>query len=282
MDDNGVTQPPEQGTLPLETAADAPIAYELTARARRAVAPDSLPPLEVIPERGDAGTVVLERGDTRAARARALRRAGMSHERIADELDVDELLVRAWCGDIASGRPGRLSVVEQPTAPARVEATPPRPDTAAIRTAARADANDRLDGPTVSFVGGLGLTLARTEVSEHAALIAVADQQVAAATVRWLLDHAGVDPRRLRVVLKIAPELAADVTVHSWAAAMEMDPETLVHTRWRGAPTGDAVEALIRIADPSVAARLAGWREALLDRLGVDARPDATETAPGS
>lgn len=274
----------EQGTLPLETAADEPIGFALTARARRAVAPDSLPALEVLPERDggadpdEPGPLVIEPGDTRPARARALRRAGTPLDRIARELDVDELMVRAWCGDIGASRRRRLAVVERPAEPAAPDTVdvPATPDTDAIRASARDDARERLDGPTVAFVGGLGMTLARTEISPHAALVTVSDQPVAAATVRWLLDHAGVDPRRLRVVLRLAPELAADVSVHAWASALEMEPERVVHTRWRAAPTPDAVEAMIRVADPAAAARLAGWRDALLDRLSpaVDAASD--------
>jgi hypothetical protein len=93
-----------QPSLPFDGVADAPIPYSLTARARRTVAPDDLPALRVISDPpapttpADAGAAQQlddERSDTRPARARALARAGTPLPAIAQQLDVDELLVEA-------------------------------------------------------------------------------------------------------------------------------------------------------------------------------------------
>ncbi|MFP4312286.1 MAG: hypothetical protein ACLFS9_09965, partial [Nitriliruptoraceae bacterium] len=103
---------PEQPRLPLpdgpgdrDGAADPagadhdqPIGFALTARARRVVAPDSLPELSVVP--AVAEPVEEDPDDTRPARARALRRAGVPVARIAAQLDIDPLLVTAWTGAV--------------------------------------------------------------------------------------------------------------------------------------------------------------------------------------
>ncbi|MDX1619915.1 MAG: hypothetical protein R3320_02920, partial [Nitriliruptorales bacterium] len=104
-----------QAVLPLDL--DAPIPFELTARARRAVAPASLPALEVVDEvsaRPLPDDLQDDPADTRPARARALRRAGMSVAGIASELGVESPAVTAWIDDlepVASAR-RRLRAVD--------------------------------------------------------------------------------------------------------------------------------------------------------------------------
>ncbi|MBW3620875.1 MAG: hypothetical protein KY461_11565, partial [Actinobacteria bacterium] len=282
---------PEQATLPFDAALDDPIPFALTARARRAIAPDSLPQLTLLddPSSAPAADVAAEEpaalafedavdadpedpADTRPARARALRHAGIDVDQIAEELAVDELVVRAWVDDITPVRSATRRLRSVPAGPtpapaqrARVEARRRRAEEAyeATRTGARRAAADRIAAdPT--FVSGLGLVTGVAEVSPQGIVLTTRDLDVARAAVRWLTGTVEVDPTRVRVLLRLAPQVAADVTVHAWQGATGLPKERFTTARWRQAPTADAVEAMVRIADPRVAGALAGWRDALL------------------
>lgn len=290
---------PVQETLPFPV--DGPIPFALTARARRVVAPGSLPSLRVLgrPEADgsagpapqttrlhDAAPVDLDDPhDTRPSRARALRRAGVEVARIATELDVDELVVRAWVdevGPVHSARRRLRAVAEAPTGNAGehrtrqiVEHRRAAERFDAAREAARAEVGPRLTEP--GFVTGLGLVAGLLEFGHHAAVLTVRRRDLAGAAVRWLLESGGVAPSRVRVLLRIAPQVAGDLAAHDWATSLGLPPGQVSFTRWRAAPDAEAEEAMIRIADPAAAARLAGWRDALLGAVSGDATaPDPT------
>lgn len=276
----------DQPALPLgltfDDGVDEPIGYTLTARARRQVAPDALPSLRVVEPygRGDEPDGDLERpGDTRPSRARALRRAGVTPAEIAGQLEVDELVVRAWIGDVAvarrrTGVAGRPSVDAVPAGrvvdAGEVAAKAGRSDEherrrAAFqlaRAAAAEEGRSRLDD--AAFVAGLGLVSGILSVDDHAATLTTARIEIAGRALRWLAEQAGLDTSRVRVVLRLGPDVAGDLARHRWATALGLPTGQVLHARWRGAPTGDAVEALVRLADPTAAATLAGWRDALL------------------
>lgn len=283
-----------QETLPF--AEDGPVPFALTARARRAVAPDSLPSLRVLPDASDrsrerslhdAIPVDLDDPhDTRPSRARALRRAGVALDDIAAELGVDDLVVRAWVDEVEPVRSARrrLRAVVGPDAahPAEERRTRQVVQRHAAaerfrqtRREARRDATDRLADPT--FATGLGLLAGVLETGVHAAVVTVRRREVGGAVVGWLLARAEVDPQRIRVLLRLAPQAPADVAAHRWAEALGLAAGQVSYTRWRAAPAADAEEATIRIADPAASARLAGWRDALLDRVAGD---EPAPTAP--
>jgi hypothetical protein len=270
-----------QPALPFDDAADRPIPFSLTARARRVVAPQALPPLTVVPSgpapttRAWGGTLAprpdLDRddepaagerpGDTRPARARALRRAGVGTATIARKLEVDELLVRAWVGDTVVAAPAD----RRPTALATDDEE--ARGFALARAAAAEEAGDRVR-IDAAFAAGLGLVAALVATDEHAATFATTRVDLAARIVAWLVERAAVDPRALRVVLRLGTGVAGDLARHRWAEALGVPLSGVVHTRWHGAPAPDAVEALVRIPDPTIAATLAGWCDALLDPAG--------------
>ncbi len=133
---------------------------------------------------------------------------------------------------------------------------------ARARRDAADDALGRLADP--SFVRGLSLTVAAAEIDEHALLVSVRDREVARTVRAWLVDHAGLDARDLRVVVRLGATAGADLVLHRWADALDLPPERLARTHWRSAPSEDAVEVLLRVPDAHVAARVAGWRDALL------------------
>ena len=303
----------EQVRLPFDLPDDAPIPFALTARARRAVAPASLPPLTVLPdadgpvpeepgsaqtgtEQPDAGEVdgaqarfedavdddLDDPHDTRPSRARALRRAGVSFDDIAVEVGVDPLVVRAWVDDVAPVHSARRRL--RPVAAGGGDARAQRAveqagrrerDDAFARTRgdARAAARDRVR-QDASFTSGLGLIAGIAETGPHAMVLTTRDLQVASAGLRWLAATVDLVPERVRVILRIAPQAAADRLVHDWAAALDLPRERFRTTRWRHAPDADTVEAMVRIADPRVAGAVAGWRDALLGSFGPDASDD--------
>ena len=305
VDDGGRQQP-----LPFDDAADDPIAYQLTARARRQVAPDALPDLRIVD--GAAPDTTTARpparpapvrdvpdgdldlpGDTRPSRARALRRAGVALTTIADQLDVDELIVRAWIGDVtvhpAAGRrtsarrPRRSGVPNGSTATAS-SATDGASGEAALderrlrfettRATARDAAAARM-ATDPAFAAGLGLLAGLAVIDEHAVTVTTSRPDVAARLQGWLVDHARADRDQVRVVLRLGPGVAGDLARHRWAQALGLPPEQVVHTRWRGAPRADAEEALVRLPDRELAATLAGWRDALLGTAAATSTSDA-------
>lgn len=306
--------PPTQPVLPLDLDPDEPVPYRLTARARRLVDPDSLPSLSVVapdpPARavtgGDTPSGEPQGGvqdlphdlddphDPRSARARAMRRGGLSVAQIAAQLGVDELVVRTWTegvGQVPRRRRARLSAVPEPR-----HATPTSPPTTVVespddatdaeaqrlqrhrqafhqaRVAASADATGRLADP--AFVRGLALTVAAAEIDLHAVLVTLRDQDVARTVRTWLVDQAGADVRDIRVVLRLPTTAQSDLTLHRWAEALDLPLDQLARTKWQAAPSQDAVQALVRVADAQVAARLAGWRDALLGSPSLPGMPE--------
>lgn len=275
-----------QSVLPLDLDPDEPVPFRLTPKARRVVAPDAMPTLEVVPpdaptppdgaadERRDVPVDLDDPHDPRSARARALRRGGMSVPAIARRLDVDELAVRTWTGDLdlRGRRRPRLRAVPATTTRAHRDPAADATDEerlarhhaafAAARREAADAAGTRMTDPT--FVRGLALTVAAAEIDEHALLVAVRDRDVARTVRTWLVDHAGVDVRDLRVVVRLGTTTEADLVMHRWAESLGLPPERLARTLWRSAPTEDAVEVLLRVPDAAVAARVAGWRDAML------------------
>lgn len=282
---------PVQEPLPLD--ANGPVPFTLTARARRVVAPHSLPSLRLLPDPStapqerslhDAAPVDLDDPhDTRPSQARALRRAGVDLDDIARELGVDDLVVRAWVDGVAPARSARrrLEAVARDTGTAPADERRARQLVQRQRSAeafrerraeARAEVVDRLADP--AFATGLALLAGVVEAGVHAAVVTVRRREVGGAVVRWLTGSADVEPSRIRVLLRLAPQAPADVAAHGWAEALGLPAGQISYTRWRAAPSADDEEATVRIADPAASARLAGWRDALLGHVaGADASP---------
>ncbi len=278
-----------QQRLPLEPAvtpggkkqAEQPIPFALTARARRAIAPEALPALRIVPERTrptrdprrERFPPEDDPTDTRPARARALRRAGLGAESIARQLHADELLVRAWVGEVAADE--RDSVTPPVTAPVTTEAAPAlRPVGTPVRASAAAVARRRLSTDP-GFAAGLGLLAGVVSLDTHAVTLVTARASVAGGALAWLRRELDLDACRPRTVLRLGREVAGDLARSRWAEALEVSPKRVTVTRWHGAPSPDAVEALVRIADPDVATTVAGWCDALLAHVRGDEEGDA-------
>ncbi len=275
--------------LPYDDEADAPIDFALTTQARRAVAPHELPDLRVVPPAHPGAGDPDDPSDTRPARARALRRAGLTPTAIAAKLEVDDLLVRAWIDDVRVGRRrgGGAPSAEPGTARSLAAVGPgPGTDPDAGPDDARAAADDRQRRVTEAyercrhehrhtarrrlaedpaFAAEVGLLAAIGEVEPAAVTLHGPRAALLGRALRGLVTEAAVDRGRVRVVLRIGPQVAGDLARHRWAEALALSAERIVVTRWAQAPTGDAVDALVRIPDPGVAAQVAGWTDALLD-----------------
>lgn len=270
-----------QVPLPFDDEAEHPIPFALTARARRTVAPHDLPTLRVVaaPPGTDAAGVdapatpddTADPSDTRPARARALRRSGVPTASIAEQLGVDELLVRAWTGNVPLARPsrGRATASGAPQAALHAGGRDAREEAARTafelaRAAARDDARQRLlDDPRLA--AGLGVLAGVAEISPTAVDVTTTDPRLAGAVVRWLTEVLGADPGEVRLVLRVGPRAAADLARHRWGRAVGIAPDRIRTTRAVASVADDAVEAVLRVVDSDLAAAAAGWRDALLE-----------------
>jgi hypothetical protein len=270
-----------QVPLPFDDEAEHPIPFALTARARRTVAPHDLPTLRVLTaspavtpapavEDDRTSTVEDDPSDTRPARARALRRSGRDTVAIADELGVDELLVRAWTGNVPVARAARRLVtsarpdeaLHRGGRDAREEAA--RTAFELARAAAREVARERLVREP-ALAAGLGVLAGIAEVTPSAIDVTTADPRLAGAAVRWLTEVLGADRSEVRLVLRVGPRAAADLARHRWGRAVGMPPDRIRTTRAVAGVRDDAVDGVLRVVDADLAAAAAGWRDALLD-----------------
>lgn len=298
---------------------DAPIPFGLTTRARRAVAPESLPTLRVVPEDDPAdeasppagalrpaGSVIelpdgsalelVERGqdwssrvddvrDTRRARARAMARAGVDVATIADDLEAAPDLVAGWVADVARPRRAVRSVPRPPrrARPRGAQPEPPAPaeeSAAALRALASSEvAAARADG---RFAVGLALVAVHAEVTDHAVVLAMDDAGLAADLTRWLLDELGADPGRIRAVVRRRLDEHGDAAVAAFVdrSGLARSRVNVSTVRRQARP----LDVLIRVADPAVAARVRGWRgavETLLREMPSPSTDDADSVWAG-
>lgn len=257
----GRPQAPDQPSLPFEEAAQEPIPYALTARARRTVAPASLPDLSVVPGPERRGTIDdPDPFDPRPARARALRRAGRDPSEIAGLLGVGEDLVTAWCRTVGP-RADRRRARSGGEGGGRVRRLPlPEPDRAPQRRRGHDEAIGHLgeaaaEAVVVAFVAG------RARPTPHAVTFRVDDPDQAARIIGWLVELAGADPSRARLVLEADRDVAHDLVEARWERGAGVPAE---HITISGV-TGDGGRATLRIADPDVAAVLSGWQDAFME-----------------
>lgn len=284
--------------LPYDDEGDEPVQFALTARARRAVAPEALPTLTVVDSpSADAGHHDPDdRCDTRPARARAMARAGMQPEAIARALRVDELLVRGWVGQPGTVTTGASSEV--------LVGSPWRQGSSTTLAARRRMVARRQAGHLLedaNFARGIGMIAGIASVDAFAVTLSTLDEHVASAVVRWMRRWLPDLEGRLRVVVRVDPGVAADVVRHHWAQLLKVDIDDVAVARSRlgrqKASGHDAShhdrslvrQVMIRVTGTSLAATLAGWLDACVardtaqDGPTVDAGvPRDLTVAPGS
>ena len=254
--------PAGQQSLPFDDPAgdvDEPITYQLTAAARREVAPDTLPALAVVPPpvESDPDLDPDDATDTRPARARALHRGGVSTWDVARRLGVDDLVVRAWVGGVDVAVPADQAATDG--------------DAVTSYALARADAarhgRHRL-AEDPAFAAGVGLAAGVLHADPHAVTLRASSPQLGARLMAFLTHEAQVDPTAVRVVLRLGRRAAGDLARHRWASALGVDASRIVAVRSRDLTGHDEVQALLHLVDPVAAAELAGWCDALLQPAG--------------
>jgi hypothetical protein len=273
-----------QEMLPL----DDPVPYRLTSQGRRHVAPEQIPQLRVVEHLAASemearpSHVDLDRADpSMRARARALRLAGSHTLDIADELDVDPLHVEVWIADLpvptdAGVRRRRRQLRAVPAlssemssemsadVAADVGARSRAAMLAGWRTAAddgRAEAEQRLASDP-ALRGGLGVLSGVLEADQHALLLC--GDQLPLLRAAWIFTVTTFHPvDACRVLLTYDPAASGDRVAHDVATELGLPLSSITATR-DPARAGRGPWARIRVADPALAGRVAGWRRALL------------------
>jgi hypothetical protein len=219
-----------QPALPFDEAADHPIPFSLTARARRVVAPQALPPLTVVPSTRSRPRAAGAGARPTARRATATTTPGSGSGRTTP--------VRRGhgpCAAPASGRrrspassrstssssaPGSVTPGRRPaTAPESTEPATDHEETTGFALGARRRPRRRgtSSGPTRLRGGarpGRGRDrdrCARRHVRDHPRRPRGADRRVAAGSCR------GRPRSSLRVVLRLGTGVAGDLARHRWA-----------------------------------------------------------------
>jgi hypothetical protein len=257
-----------QTALPFDDEADLPVEYRLTARARRVVEPERVPALRVVPGR-EPSPSGPDRADTRPARARAMRRAGLELDVIALRLPADERDVAGWIAGIAPVRPRRVGR---------------RRDADTTVTGARDHAAGAVTVPSGGHERGprraerAVLTRLATDVAfaRDAALIAGSARrlgptltmmldrpELAAAAVARIRSELGLEPHAVRVVVRVGPAHSGDRVRHVWAARLGLPEERVTVVAWPSSDEVDALEATIHIVPPDVVATVLGWIDAV-------------------
>lgn len=238
-----------QPALPFEAEpGESPIGYVLTARARRAVAPESLPDLSVVP--GDPEeTEPFDPHDSRPARARALRRAGRGADEVAALLDVTPEVVARWTDGVAPVRRRRPAVrTSAHDVGGRVEAREE-----ALRTLSRAGASDTA---LAGMVAGLA------QVAGGSVTVTPPDAALAAPTVAWLRRR-GVDADAVHLLVAAGPAVARDLAAQHWAEVCDLPAAQVTHAPLPDARAPDALRVTVRVTDAGLASAVLGWRDAI-------------------
>jgi hypothetical protein len=247
----------QQPTLPFAASADEPIGYVLTARARRKVAPETLPDLTVIPGKEIDDGVWPDPHDPRPARARALRRSGRTIDDVAVELGVGVDLVSTWCEDVTPRRRRKPPVVPRPT-----RELDPR-----IRHDARNRATGAIAGSAEQAAIG-GLIAGIAVIAGSAVTVTPPEPAIAVPIIGWMRRHA--DAKEIRAVVAVGPGVARDLVAQDWARRLGLPIGAVAHVPWAEAPDPGAVRVTVRCVDPAVAAVVAGWRDALTESTSTD------------
>jgi hypothetical protein len=257
--------------LPFDDGSDDAVPFVLTAAAHREVLGRDAPPLVAVPREiptespgraaRDTTTVEDDAADTRRAQARALLHSGMPVGTIAAALAVEVALVERWTGDLVdelARRRRRNGRRAHGTSQATV-VTATDPADAAVATADRqrlvpgiAFAVGDVDGDTVTLV--------------H-------DRLEPVALVLDELRSLGSMPvERMRVAVRLAPDLPADRTRAAIALRLGVDPATI--TVGRSVPgVNRGIELRVDLRDASCAAQVRAWQAGDRELRGWDSNP---------
>jgi hypothetical protein len=249
--------------LPFDDELDAPVELRLTSRARRAVSPALVPPLRLVAgdECADArgASAPDDPTDVRPAQARALRRSGMPVPTIAAAIGADLQLVVGW------------TLGTEPVRRAARRAAPAGPSEASDAPGIAVVADVTLAGPLERGVArGMAVALAELDTDLGGVSFTHDRPEVLGAILDEIRRQVSVADWRTRVALRVAEQVGVDRCRSAVGAALGIDGERIVAGRWSDAPSRDALEVSLRIADGRVAELVHGWTGALAVPAEVD------------
>lgn len=232
LSDTAVTQP----SLWFDDETVEPIGYTLTPAAQQLLVPGTRPTLTAVPALDDD---TVDR-DPRRAQVKAMYRGGLTPDSIAEQLELDVLLVRGW-----------LDLSPMPTL--TIRPAHPAGDVAAVTDTERFQARTVLHADVAwSFVVGVLATSA--EWDERSVTIVLRDPVLARTVITALAGHLPLENAQTHVVLRLAAHSHGDRARTLWADVLGVDPAEIRTVRGR-ANAND--EVLLRLVDPAVA-RLVG------------------------
>jgi hypothetical protein len=236
--------------LPFDDESEAPVPFVLTAAAQRGVLGRPLPPLHVVP-------VVADGADTRRVQARALVRSGMPVPTVAAALDVAVATVAGWTEDLEDelARRRRRALRQGATGRARIGDLPVTLDRVPV------DA-----GEMERLLPGLAFAIA--EPDEHGVTLLHDRVGPVAVLLDALRDRLPDLGERMRVALRVGPDLAADRVRAEVACRLGVDAQRIVVGRGGdgGGPMLDSrIEIRIDVRDAAAALLVRGWRRAPSD-----------------
>jgi hypothetical protein len=259
--------------LPFDDGADDRVPFVLTAAAHREVLGRDVPalvavagPVPAAAPRDDASVagsraVIVpaavpedgsgEGADTRRAQARALLRSGMPVPTIAAALGVEVGAVEGWTSDLVdelarrrrrAARAARIPRTPRPAAPSAA------PDLPAVMTPG--------DAQHARLVPGLALALSQV-TDDGVALVHDRAEQVGILldALRAQLDLA---PARVRVAVRLGPDLAADRVCAELARTLGVEAGAITVGRG-GAEAPHGLLLRVDVRDPAAARIMRAW-----------------------
>ncbi len=250
--------------LPFDDGADEAVPFVLTAAAHREVLGRDVPPLVAVtptPRTASRAATVEtpvgsplgvddEATDTRRVQARALLRSGMPVATIAAALGVATDRVEHWTADLGDELARRRRRATR--RPARRD----RQIAASVPTAAVTAPQER-----EPFLPGLALALA--EADEDSVTIVHDRVEPVALLLDALRAHSDVDATRVRVAVRLAPELPADRTRAELAKRLGIDAATITVGRSM-AGLRQGMELRVDVRDAVAAGLVRAWREGVM------------------
>lgn len=278
---------PQMLPLPFDDGVDDAVPFVLTAAAHREVLGRDAPPLSAVPsaERGSAAPGVAADvaagvaagaddapvADTRRVQARALLRSGMPVATIAAALGVSTGDIELWTGDLGDelARRRRRSTARRGTV--RVPASAP----AGVIDLGAGVERSRPQSERQRLVPGLALALAVTDEDG----VAFLHHEVEAIAI--LLDavraELEVPAARIRVAVRVAPDVPSDRTRIEVAQRLGVDPTAIVMGR-ADSEAARPLELRVDVRDVEAGRLVRGWCEGGADEGTVE---DGAARGPG-
>jgi hypothetical protein len=273
---------PQMLPLPFDDGSDDAVPFVLTAAAHREVlgrdvplvavpAPAVTPTLSTTPSEPADDEVT----DTRRVQARALLRSGMPVSTIAAALGADVAMVGRWTADLGD----ELARRRRRTARRVVRSSRSASPTVAPSLAPTAPAAD----PQARALLLPGLAFALTEADDESVTIAHDRIEPVAVLLDALRAVTELEESRVRVAVRLAPEVPADRVRAELAQRFGMDASAITIGRSGGRSGGRAagrsgesaqrdIELRVDVRDAAAAAIVRAWIDG---RVGVGGTGDA-------